>query len=110
MYTTGDIKKQGLRGKVWFQQQWVSVKALATDGCTGVPELGLTECCNQHDADYTPGSGFSRLSADWRLCCCVFKKGHQQKNPAKKVFYWLLAPLFFTGVRVAGSGHYQKVK
>jgi|GEM_PF-5025383 len=103
-------KNKTHKGMVWFQQRWVTVKQVAANGCTGVPDLGLTEYCDQHDADYTPGSGVSRFKADWQLMRRIFKHGNKQKLIAEKSFYWVLSLVFFIGVRIAGRSHYQKSK
>lgn len=108
--TINKIKHQAHQGMVWFKKQWVSAKSLASDGCTGIPDLGLTDCCEQHDADYTPESCISRLKADHNLMCCVWKKAKTTKEQDKKALYYVLSPILFIGVRLFGWPRYQKEK
>ena len=102
------IKQQTRQGMVWFQKQWISAKKLASDGCTGIPDLGLTECCEQHDADYTTGSGITRFDADYDLMCCVIRKAKKQYIWENKAFYYALSVAIFIGIRLTGWLNYQK--
>lgn len=66
-----------------------------TDGCTGVPELNITHCCERHDVDYRSGR-VSRWTADYRLRCCMQAKG------------WRFLPwIYWCGVRLFGRRFYR---
>lgn len=104
------LKHHAHQSRVWFQKKWVSAKKLATDGCSGIPDLGLTDYCDQHDADYTPGSGVSRIKADFKLAKGVWTKANTTKEISQKALYYVLTPVIFIGVRLVGWLYYQKVK
>lgn len=63
-----------------------------TDGCSVVPDLGLTECCVIHDIAYWKGgTKKQRELADLELGLCIEKKSNK-----------FLASLFYWGVRIGG--------
>lgn len=72
--------------------------------CTGVPPEPdkVNSCCQQHDADYTAGSGVPRSEADRKLRDCMIGKGY-------KVRGWV----FYAGVRTFGwifyNGRWKRV-
>lgn len=100
------------KGQVWFQGRWTAAKNVMANGCTGVPDFGQTSCCNQHDADYSPGSGVTRFSADIRLMGCIINRAADIANQSslKAIFFIFVALVFFIGVRLAGWAFYQKEK
>lgn len=66
-----------------------------SDGCTGVPELNLTHCCNRHDVEYRSGV-VSRADADASLRRCMQRKGW-------KVLPWI----YWAAVRLIGWRFYR---
>lgn len=70
------------------------------DGCTGVPDFWWRECCDEHDRDYTDKK-MTRAKADMKFYRCLRKK-------AKTIFgQWLIAPLYYVGVRLLAKSHWN---
>lgn len=83
-------------------------RALKGDGCTAVPDLGFTACCDDHDRHYSTrrrrnGKKLSRVAADAALFACMMR--NKKANILKRL---LLAPTFFVGVRLFGWMHWRK--
>ncbi len=67
-----------------------------SDGCTGVPDGEVRDCCEVHDLAYFKGGTFSeRRTADKRLYKCVKAKGGTR--------YAITALIMYLGVRVFGT-------
>jgi hypothetical protein len=83
-------------------------RALKGDGCTAVPDLGFSACCDNHDRHYATrrhrnGKRISRVAADVALLRCMFR--NRKVSVIKRL---LLAPVFFAGVRLFGWMHWRK--
>ncbi len=66
------------------------LKDFVTDGCSMAPDLEFSECCTEHDLDYST-TDRTREEADRNLRRCIDKKGY----PYLSIVYWF-------GVRVFG--------
>ncbi len=67
----------------------------SSDGCTGVPDFDIRDCCEAHDFAYRNGTK-SRAQADRDLRRCIASHG------------WLLLPwIYWLGVRLFGRAHYN---
>ena len=91
--------------RAYLRELWRAVRG---DGCTAVPDLGFTECCNRHDADYRThhdenGRRISRSRSDARLFLCMIRS---KKHP--HIARWTLATIFFTGVRMFGRNFWNR--
>ena len=78
-------------------------KALKGDGCTDVPDLFFTPCCDEHDIHYRTGNTITgkpitRLQADNQFFKCMRKHG---KTPV--IGKLLLPALYWVGVRIFGG-------
>lgn len=64
-----------------------------SDGCSGWPNGGWVDCCDEHDRAYRCGSSsfLERRKADLNLMRCVMKKGYPR-----------MGVLMFFGVRAFG--------
>lgn len=86
-YAVASIQEVGVHAKfVWDK---------STDGCSFVPDFNFFECCKEHDIDYRNGRR-PKLVADFKLGCCIAKKGHPG-----------LGVLYFTGTAVLGWFAYR---
>ena len=67
--------------------------------CTGAPNFGreTQDCCELHDADYSPGSPHSRLDADTRLLMCVASRGMPWRALAMFVAVRAFGWIFYRG-------------
>lgn len=83
------------------------VRDWGTDGCSSAPDkffnVDLQECCAEHDFYYRNKVKVSRWEADNRLRRCI-----AQKVKDKLGFKgWILATVYWTGVRVGGASSYH---
>ena len=75
-------------------------RALRSDGCTGVPDFTITDCCYEHDIYYRThrrvGSekSISRWRADWRLMRCIQRRGTWPEAIFVAPAYWIGVRLF----------------
>ena len=61
--------------------------------CTGVPDFGLTDCCDEHDRMYAiGGSELQRILTEWMFFKCMRKKGSRFVS-----FVYFSGVLFFFG-------------
>lgn len=67
------------------------------NNCTLFPEGNWSNCCKQHDEDYSEGSGVSRKDADKKLRECI-KEGDRA----------YIVPLVYAGVRLFGWLRYKR--
>lgn len=67
--------------------------------CSASPNFNheTQTCCERHDADYSKGSGVSRLQADIALLICVAAQGMPWRAIA-----------MFIGVRLFGWTQYEE--
>lgn len=69
---------------------------IRVNGCTAAPNLDFKSCCDDHDRDYAVAGGIvQRFRADWRLAKCIICR-------SKLLLRYILAPIYFIGVRVGG--------
>lgn len=78
-------------------------KGFSYDGCTAVPDFDFGyDCCGEHDTHYQ-GHDVSRAQADKKLFDCILKKGVPSKiGPIPYNSNWMLASIYYAGVRIAG--------
>lgn len=80
---------------------------IRVDGCTAVPDLYYTRCCNRHDLDYSlrideAGRPITRRQADARLFRCM------SKHPSSTMLHTIFLPaIFWLGVRAFGWLHWR---
>ena len=65
------------------------LKDFVTDGCSMSPDLEFSECCVEHDINYST-TELSRAESDTKLRQCIEKKGY----PYLSVVYWIGVRLF----------------
>ena len=82
-----------------FREQGLS------DGCTGVPDFDIRECCEWHDYKYVFGK-MSRKAADRRFRLCIQRKA-KGKPWWKRPMYQALAWTYWVGVRAFGWNRHQ---
>ncbi len=75
------------------------------NGCTGVPDLDVGNCCDIHDKDYHEAIK-SRFKADYDFLNCITSKG-KGKNFIKKIWYAFVGLYYWAGVRLFGKGSYK---
>ncbi|QLH05848.1 hypothetical protein [Nitrosopumilus ureiphilus] len=70
------------------------------NGCTGVPDFDIEECCNEHDRCYwRGGTEEDRKNCDLQFYNCIKNKGG--------IFHGILAWIYYVGVRVLGKSHFN---
>lgn len=80
-----------------FKVMWEAGKAFfKNDGCTGVPNLDVRHCCEEHDYYYATHI-VSRKEADKRFKACI-----QRQN------YRFLDNIYYLGVRLFGGNAWKK--
>lgn len=77
------------------------------NGCSGVPELTMHLCCNQHDRDYRTKS---KLKADWEFVSCGYRKAKTYKVGSGKIFTYTIATIYYIGVSLFGWWPYYKAQ
>jgi hypothetical protein len=92
-------KKQPCSTCLDLRAAWKRIKG---DGCTAVPDLGFTGCCNRHDKEYRTGADescrkISRARSDYHLLHCILT---DRRAPLWRRL--LIAPIFYLGVRLLG--------
>jgi hypothetical protein len=105
--------KQAYReGFVWVRGKWIDAKKVVTDGCSGVPDLMMFSCCQQHDVDSTPGSGFTLYQAAIRFLNCMWRKTKRAEGVKQKIKTGIVTAGYFTGVCLFGWAYrlYKKFK
>jgi len=80
--------------------------AVKTNGCTLAPNEKFKTCCDLHDIDYSKETTVSRREADDKLFRCILRKG--EWFIVSHIYYFLLASLYWCGVRVFGLFWYRK--
>lgn len=71
-----------------------------TNGCTGVPDFDIKDCCDKHDICYWKGgTEADRLKCDVDFYNCIKGKGG----------FWhaVLAWIYYNGVRALGASHFN---
>ena len=70
-----------------------TLRPFTTDGCSAVPDIGMTECCTMHDVAYwVGGTKRDRILSDIELRSCIKSKSNS-----------LLGNFFYWGVRIGGT-------
>ncbi len=75
------------------------------NGCTGVPDLDVGNCCDDHDKMYHDGV-LPRHACDIIFFQCIVQKG-KGKNIFKKIWYMFVGLYYWAGVRLFGKGSYK---
>jgi len=82
----------------------------STDGCSSAPDkffggVDLLDCCEEHDFYYrNPQIKVSRWKADNCLRKCIASKVKE----AYGFKGWILATVYWSGVRIGGGSSYKK--
>lgn len=86
-------------------------KGFSYDGCTAVPDFNFGyDCCGEHDT-YYQSQVVTRAEADRKLYECILNKGVPSKlGPIPYNTNWMLASVYYVGVRVAGWFFWNKRK
>ena len=90
-----------------LKQTYKAGRDWSTDGCSSAPDrvfgINLLECCAEHDFYYRNDVGVSRFKADNILRKCIAQKVKEKLG----IKSWILATLYFTGVRIGGASSHH---
>ena len=75
------------------------------NGCTGVPELDVRRCCDDHDRLYFYAE-MPRDLCDYMFFKCIVSKG-EDKGWISKLKYTFIALYYWAGVRLFGGKYYN---
>lgn len=94
------VEEQGAVRRYWDRVRTVA-NALATDGCTAVPDFSVRPCCERHDIHYATGKDLdgrqiSKWRADWKFYQCMRATGGTFAERA------LVSTGYWIGVTVLG--------
>lgn len=82
------------------------------NGCTGVPNFNVIDCCNEHDKDYCRGgTEMDRENADKKLRNCIAERRNcvfliNEKGEHEPAGDCEIAWLYYIGVRAFGSSFF----
>lgn len=76
-----------------------------TDYCTAVPDFDIGYICKDHDLRYERGgTARDRMRDDAAFREYIIRHGKRKGQPIR---YWVLAWIYWVGVRLFGHSHYE---
>lgn len=80
---------------------------IMTNGCSGVPEFNMHDCCNTHDIEYRTKNKFT---ADWNLLACGWRRANSYEKMYKRTSTRFLSFVFYIGVTLFGWRPYIRAR